>query len=227
MTFLDIEPLRNLNDLKHGIHKQWIYKDFPSQEIAGDYLQKICFSICDLNKVLSKKSFDYKDIVFIICLVDWIRESVNCIWTLFKKGILDDFSFFSQEALAKAKDYFVAIRSFVVAHPLETNRHDKFSLDGTYICLDLFQDDNPMIEATNDHDEKFRFLDYDGMHEGYAKNDFYLKAYSSKYYQNQFFLLIGFYLEDIVRYARLCVQKIYELDKFLSKLKMKNFKEVD
>lgn len=226
MTRLDIEPLRDLNDLKHGIHKRWIYKDCLSQETLGDYLQKINFSIQDLNRTFSQKTFDYKDIVFIICLVDWIRESVNCILPLFKKGVLDDFSFSCQDTIAKVKKYFDAIRSFVVAHPLETNRHEGFSLNGTYICLDLFQGDDSMVALTSNHSEQYRYLDYEGMHEGFAKTDFYLKAYSSKYYQNRFFLLIGFCLEDIVRYARLCIQKTYELDKYLFKLKMKDFKEV-
>lgn len=226
MTHLDIEPLRDLNDLKQGLHKRWIYKDCPSQEIALDYLQKINFSIQDLNQTLSQKQFDYKDIVFIICLVDWIRESVNCILPLFKDGVSDNFSFSSQETLTKAKNYFCAIRSFIVAHPLETTRHKDFSLDGTYICVDLFQNDTSFVLLTTEHSEQYRYLDYAGMHGGYVKTDFYLKAYSSKYYQNQFFLLIGFGLEDIVRYARLCIQKIYELDKYLFKLKMKDFKEV-
>lgn len=225
MTHLDIEPLRDLNDLKYGIHKRWIYRDSLSQETLGNYLQKICFSICDLNKTFSQKTFDYKDMVFIICLVDWIRESVNCISSLFKEGILNDFHFSSQETLNKAKKYFVAIRSFVVAHPLETTRHTYFSLDGTYICVDFFQNDVPMV-SKNEPDERFRFIDYDGLHQGYVKTDFYLKVYSSKYYQNKFYLLIGFNLEDIVRYARLCIQKIYELDKYLFKLKIKDFKEV-
>lgn len=226
MTCLDVEPLKDLNDLRHGFNKRWIYEDYPSQEIAFDYLQKINFSIQDLNQALSQKSFDYKDIVFIICLVDWIRESVRCILPLFKKGVLDEFHFSSQDTIAKVKKYFDAMRSFIVAHPLETDRHEVFSLDGTYICLDLFQGDDSMVALTSSHSEQYRYLDYEGMHGGFVKADFYLKAYSSKYYQNRFFLLIGFSLEDIVRYARLCIQKIYELDKYLFKLKMKDFKEV-
>lgn len=226
MTCLNIEFLKNLNDLGKGIHKHWIYKDFASRQIAGDYLQKMNFSIADLNKTFSKDSFDYKDIVFIICLVDWIGISISKIKGLFKNKIIDHFLFFNQNEFFVSKDYFKAIRSFVVAHPLETNRHNKYSFDGTYICLDLFQNDDPAVKMATGKANDVLYLDYYGLHKGVKECDFYLKTYSSKYYQNQYFLLIGFWLEDIVKYARLCIQEIYELDTFLSKLKMKDFKEV-
>lgn len=229
MSKIIIEPLQNLNSLKRGelkgIYKQWIYLDNCHYQVSCDYLEKVKFSIEDLNSTFEKDDFSYKDIVFVICLVDWIRESVNCIKKAFKMDILEEFAFSSNEIISDAKDYFVAMRSFIVAHPLETNRHNKFSLDGNYICVDLVPNDSMIIKLTSGHEEAFRYMDYKGMHNGETNSDFYLKTYASDFYSNKFFVHIGFRLEDIVKYARLCIQEIYEMDRYLSTLKLKDFQE--
>lgn len=229
MSKIIIEPLQNLNSLKRGehkgIYKGWIYKDEPNHQIACDYLEKVNFSIQDLNVVLKKNTFTYQDVIFIICLVDWIKGSVNCIKKAIKECVLNGFVFSSNKEILVAKDYFIAMRSFVVAHPLETNRHSKFSLDGNYICIDLEQNDNPIVKLISGHEEGFRYLDYSGMHNGNKKCDFYLKAYAHDFYMNKFSVHIGFKLEDIVRCARLGIQEIYEMDRYLSTLKLKDFQK--
>lgn len=35
------------------------------------------------------------------------------------------------------KDFFRAMRSFVSAHPLGTDRHPDYGLDGSLICIDI------------------------------------------------------------------------------------------
>ena len=72
-----INKIRNLNDLRRGdvrgLYKRLIYKTPNTYHKVCDYLQKINYSIQDLNgeiECLSKISA--KEIIYIISLVDWI-----------------------------------------------------------------------------------------------------------------------------------------------------------
>ncbi len=48
------EEIKNLNDLNKGIYKQWIYGSKENYFIVCDYLQKINYSIQDINCELKK-----------------------------------------------------------------------------------------------------------------------------------------------------------------------------
>ena len=72
-----IREIKNLNKLKYSLHKQWIWGNKENFYLSQDYLQKINFSIQDLNKeiqYLSKPTM--KDVIYVIVLIDWINEIV-------------------------------------------------------------------------------------------------------------------------------------------------------
>lgn len=73
------ENLKNLNDLKRtntrGIYKRWIYNFTDDFHLACDYLQKINYSIQDINSELNNDELGMKEVVYIIALVDWIKDS--------------------------------------------------------------------------------------------------------------------------------------------------------
>ena len=75
-----MEELRNLNDLDRGIHKRWIWGTKDNYFRSCDYLQKINYSIQDLNAEIKNLSTpSMKDVIFVIALVDWICEAVKSI----------------------------------------------------------------------------------------------------------------------------------------------------
>lgn len=108
--------------------------------------KKIDCSIDDINHELSHFERDNKSIVFIVSCVDWIR----CSCYLFTKEclnneILDGFKYSKESKLNVFYEYYEAIRSFVVAHPLNTDRHKKFGLCGDIKCVDIVSANNPLV----------------------------------------------------------------------------------
>lgn len=125
-----VDKLENLECLKNGLHKKWIWNDADSFSLSCDYLQKINYCIQDLNSEIGSLSNpSMKEVIFVIVLVDWICEAVDCLPKLLIPDLRDGFSCEYESELEKAKKYFKAIRSFVVAHPL------KFFINKQYLYL--------------------------------------------------------------------------------------------
>lgn len=222
----DILDLKNLNlmctNKKSGIFKQWIYSKDNFIRIC-DYMQKINYSIQDLNNEIPELAiFDRKNVVFIICLVDWIKEAVQCIFSAIHKPVIDCFAFTKQDELEKARKYFEAIRSFVVAHPLNTSRHKGMGFDGDFICIDIRNYENILLAYRKDFNYT---LNFDGItNTQMGKADFYLFCYSQKLDTSKYFRTIGCNYSDIYNVARLYIDYLYELNCYLGKQLRKNFK---
>lgn len=221
----NIEPLRNLNDIKRygtrGIYKQWIYKNNDYHKVC-DFMQKISFCVQDLNnelKIVDK--LESKDVVYIISLVDWLKGAYELIEKSIRENILGNFRFKKEEELKQVKDFFTAIRSFVVAHPSSTNRHGKFGLDGDFVCTDIDIKIKPFLELLPE--KTYYTLSINGIENKKTKCDFYLHSYSEKADKMRFMKFIGCNLNDIYLVARLYIEKLYELDKYL----VKNIKRKD
>ena len=221
MKEISIAPLENLNKLcqnrKTGIYKQWIYKDRCFMKMC-DYMQKINYSIQDINNTLRTiKNFESKNVIYLIVLVDWIKESVNKITSSINPEVLKHFNFSKEQILNEYDAFFTAIRSFAVAHPLSTDRHAKFKLDGHYICVDIR--DNWGILGFKGKNFYFT-LNKNGLEEKLDKSsDFYLYCYSDKDDNMKFFRIIGCQYCDIIDAARLYITKLYELNDYLAKQK--------
>ena len=219
-----MEELRNLNDLDRGIHKRWIWGTKDNYFRSCDYLQKINYSIQDLNaenKNLSTPSM--KDVIFVIALVDWICEAVKSIQEILLQDVLSGFIYKEDERVKKAGKYFKAIRSFVVAHPLNTSRHKDYGLDGDLICVDVRRKISPIVSTYSKNTDWF-FLGIDGFQEN-AKNvsaDFVLCGYSQKIDRMQFSKFIGANFSDLYYVAKLQIEKLYALGKYLGKLRKKD-----
>lgn len=225
-----IYKISNLNDIRRGnilgIFKRWIYKTPLDYHKTCDYLQKINYSIQDLNSEIECLSnITAKEIIYTISLVDWIIESYNETIKAIKIEVINGFAYSKQEELKKANAYLKALRSFVVAHPLSTDRHKEFGFDGNFICIDISSGNDPLFDLLHNHLEFFYHLDYDGMKEkAIDKSDnFYLRSYSEKDDGAKFSREIGSKVELIYRVAELYVDALYELDKYLSKQKKANF----
>ncbi|MCM1289591.1 MAG: hypothetical protein NC132_02935 [Corallococcus sp.] len=159
-----IDKIKNLNDIRRGdrlvIYKRWIYKTPLDYHKVCDYLQKINYSVQDLNSETEcLNNITAKEIIYTISLVDWIVESYNATKQAIKEDVIKGFEYLNQSELQKAKAYLKALRSFVVAHPLSTNRHKEFGFDGNFICIDICSSIGPLFVLLNNHIEYFYHLD--------------------------------------------------------------------
>ncbi len=221
----EVRHLKNLNDIKRGqtrgIYKRWIYKKDLYMPMC-DFMQKINYSIQDLNALIEKlNGFNREHIVYIIVLVDWIKEAFEKIYKSINPKVVENFIFEKSQQIEKAKKYFLAIRSFVVAHPLSTDRHELFGFDGNFICIDIREKSQfAMIDKS-----PYYAMTYSGLQEATSKlkRDFYLYCYSEKDDNMKFFQKIGCNYMDIYHVAELYIEKLYALDKYLSKLKKKDY----
>lgn len=220
-----IEPIQNLNEIcenkNSGLYKQWIYEKTDFMKMCN-YMQKINYSLQDLNsEIKNMDKLEYKDIVFIISLVDWVKEAYDKIYSVIKTDIKDDFVFSKELEIQEARQYLRAIRSFIVGHPLSTSQHKKYKLDGNFICVDVR---TPKHHLNLFLDNFYYCINYNGLIEK-KKNDvdFYLYCYSDKDDNMKYFRFVGCYLNDIYNVARLYIQQLYELNKFLSRKKKKDY----
>jgi hypothetical protein len=213
-----IRELRDLNDIqrvtRRGIYKVRLVRSNPDYLKICDYMQKINYCIQDLNS--ERENLQHptvKSIVYATVLVDWLHEAVEAIEVLYPKGIIDGFSYEKADELQKAKKYLVAIRSFMVAHPLSTNRHQNYGFDGDLICIDIRMPNDTLSLVP---EKAFYVLNHDGQSSGKSDIiDFYLYAYSRKVAHKVSSVYIGCQLLDIYRVAELYIDKLYALDRYL------------
>lgn len=221
----DVTPLKNLNDLNAGTQKQWIWQRRANYSKSCDYLQKIDYCIQDLNhEIDALKEPSMKEVVYVIVLIDWIREAVKALPELLIDGLISKFVYPKQSEIEMANNYFMAIRSFAVAHPLSTNRHKAYGFDGDKICVDIRGKTSIITQAFTRNEEWFH-LDITGLVSN-AKDipsDFVLYIYSKQSNNMQFFEYIGADFCDLYHVAELQIDNLYALDRYLGKLRRKDW----
>ena len=149
-----------------------------------------------------------------------INEATKLIPSCYSDCILKDFIFSKHDELTLHREYFSALRSFVLAHPLGTNRHERYGLDGNYICVDI-RPKQRIIDICNEgfhHLAIDRLKDVDRIQEYDVVLLVYSKKDGAEYFQH-----IGFDMTDVRNTAALCIDYLYELDRHISKLKRKDF----
>lgn len=213
-----IDELRNLNDIqrvtKRGIYKMRLARSNTEYLKVCDYMQKINYCIQDLNSERENlQNPTMKTIVYVAVLADWIHEAVEAIETMYRDGVLDGFCYEKADELRDARKYLLAIRSFMVAHPLSTNRHQNYGFDGNVICIDIRMPDRALSLVP---EESFFLLDHNGQVAGKSDTtDYYLYAYSRKVAHKVSSVYIGCSLADIYHVAELYIDKLYALDRYL------------
>ena len=180
-----------------------------------------------MNKELSKKrlKLNGKAVIYLICLTDWINDSSHLVADTFSSETIKNFEFSKKDSFQKSRVYFKSMRTLIAAHPLKIDKkNEEVNYVEDFICIDVLSSlPKRMTFLKSSHPEFFKYIDLDGMHDGYKKSNFYLQAYSTKTNGNKYSLYIGVNLEDILQFARLSIDKIYELDEHFSKLKKKVF----
>lgn len=218
-----VSELRNLNELNRGIHKHWIWGSEDKFSLSCDYLQKINYSIQDLNsEICNLCKPTMKEVVYVIVLVDWICEAVDSIHRILRKEVSCFLNISKEEDIQKAEKYFKAIRSFVVAHPLNTDRHETFGMDGDLICVDVRNRTSKLVETCS-HSNDWFCLNLNGLQKNAQdlSSDFVLYVYSQKMDQMRYFKYIRADFSDLYYVAKLQIERLYALDFKLSKLTKK------
>ena len=219
----NISKLQNLNGLTRGIYKHWIWGSKDRFSLSCDYIQKINFCIQDLNNEIANLSKPtMKEVVYVIVLVDWICEAVDSIYKILRKEVTDFLSIPNNEEIVRANRYFKAIRSFVVAHPLSTNRHKSFGLDGDLICVDVRNKTSKLVETCTASEDWF-LLNLDGLQENAQgiSSDFILYVYSQRLDQMKYNKYVRVNFSDLYYVAKLQIDRLYALDLKLEKLTKK------
>lgn len=222
---LPLQPLTGTGELgkrsRCGIQKHWPLKNKADYYLHWDYIQKVNYAVQDFNKfVAGKRDLTQEDVVFAIVLADWIDNGVEKTVSCYRSDITSMFAYSRQEDMLQMRKFFRAVRSFVSAHPLDTNRHPDFGLEGSLFCIDIrgkgnvlhFINSN-MYKLTPAGLAKVCDLEaFDTILYAYSKND-----------DGVFYHRIGVELDDIRRFASLCIDKLYEFDMFLGGLKKRDF----
>lgn len=212
MNYKNIQELK-IKQYEKGLLKKWVYKSEKEADLVSDYLLKINYSINDINRQLDAK-LSMKEIVFVIVLIDWIMDCTNHIYQTLQKFVQK--MNLEPDYLKNETNYFKAIRSFVVAHPVNTTRHEKFGLDGNFICVDIRTKSNIVNLLKGDEVYSIN-LEYGFSHGINKEDDIYLMCYSNRLDAYKYCKFITFNFESVLDVARKYIEKITLLDKFMSK----------
>lgn len=220
--------IKNLDRLKRnnnkGLYKQGLAISKEKYHLICDYLEKINYSIQDVEKELNKKP-DNSVLICILVYVCWIQESVNEIKNSYKEYAVKNFNY-DMSLLDDDKKFLNAIRSFVFAHPLTTNRHEMFGFDGTLRCIDIRPSETSITSCFWKSEDK-KILDKNGLNR-YENQpvDYWLYIYNDKKYDNQFNQYIGISLKTICDIANDYMDFIYKLDNHLAKIKVQKGEKI-
>lgn len=215
--------LGDLNRIGKGVDKRWIYKDNLTRELAHDYLQKINYSIQDINDLLRENGQIKKrtDAIAAIVMTDWIVESVRRYKSCLLPNLLDSFCFSGQEDLHKSHSFIKGIRSSIVAHPLDTYKHGQFGFDGDAICIDL-RSRKPASFYHGSIDAKRIGINGIEQYDTERDGDLYLFTYS-KCANAEFFQHFVIDFAEVIQVGEIYIQQLYEIDLYLRKLRKKDY----
>ena len=219
----NIAELRNLNGLNHGIHKHWIWGNEDNFYLSCDYFQKVNYCVQDLNAEIHNLQVpSMKEVIYVIALVDWICEAVDSLHTILKNEVVDYLNLEDDADCKQATKYFKAIRSFVVAHPLNTTRHKAYGMDGDLICVDVRNHTSKLTETCSSSNDWF-LLTLNGLKENARdiQSDFILYVYSQRLDKMRYFKYIRANFSDLYYVAELQINRLYALDSRLKNLTKK------
>ena len=220
--------VKNLNNLKRknhkGLFKRGLSFSKEKHSLLCDCLEHISSAIEDINDLLKIPQQRIENCMYpqntkficIVVYVSWIQENIKIINECLKEYATEGFSF----DLKEIKEYTLALRSFTVAHPFSTDRHEEYTFDGTLICADIRLPNEYYFPFHNE--DKF-FLSKDSKLVPWQnqKVDYWLFVYNENKYKSKLKQYIGIDIDDIISVVNIYIDYIYCLDKHLSKIKVK------
>lgn len=232
-----------MNELKvfspekmQGLNKDWVYSSKKQRMLSYEYRRKISWSIEDIRKCCEDVN-SRPNIIFIIAATCWIMDATEhfisksdnkkSILSAVRRDVLDCFEYNKKDIFDRNKQYIKTLRSFVLAHPLDTTdkRHAKYKLDGKYIAVDIAGTCNSiqykLMSKSKLGRYAFKHLSPDGMINECTESDIFICSCSTD--DECKMTWIGFSLNDVVNTINLCTDSLRELDKYLKTIKRQDF----
>lgn len=228
-----IEKLRgtdNLGEHGGGIWKKWPWIDSDHHELMSNLILKVNFSIQDFNSTINGGfSPNPKDTVYLVALATWIKDAYwqiksNCL----RKEVENGFKFSKHSELDEASKYLQAVRSVVIAHPLNSTRHQDYGFGSEgRICIDIrgksLLDSFPKAVIYRITPKGFSRIDC------VNDNDIALMTCANVSSAEEqkgrlHFERCRLDMRDIRDSAEVYIDALYELDRYLGHLRKKDFK---
>ncbi len=238
MFDLKVNELRNLNEIRTinnisgQIKASRIYSTINDDnnltiEYYRDCLQKIGNCIQDLNdelKIINDGNFTRKDITYIILCVTWIKDSFWSVRKDLNSKISEELR--EDKKLAKYRSFIEALRSFSVAHPMNTDQHENYGFDGSIINVDIDRiSGNSFISLLSKNGKpldvlRWKHLSIYGLQDAndLKKDDFYFRVYTKNGDGAKCSSHIGCSFSDLYEVAQAYINKLYEIDELIRKM---------
>ena len=174
-------------------------------ELLNSVIQKLNWNIDDLNHLIDNINTQ-KDIIYFIVLGDWIKEACTEIYKLYEK-YANNFVYKENYSRKLANDKFKAIRSFIVAHPLNTSSHPNEGYNGSKKCIDIYMHIPTIAKLSGLYDNPnadFFIAYYDDLICHKYEGHMYSEIWDCAYYN---------------------IDRIEKFGKYLSKIRRKNLKD--
>lgn len=205
---------------------KWVGRDWS---ISADYIWLNYSGANNFNSTISEGfSPNPKDTVYLVTLATWIKDAFwqtkgNCL----RKEFENDFGFSKHSELDDASKYLQVVRSAVIAHPLNSTRHQDYGFGSEgRICIDIrgksLLDSFPKAVIYRITPKGFSRINCMG------DNDIALMTCrnirSAKEQKGKLhFERCCLDMRDIRNSAELYIDAIYELDRYLGRLRRKDF----
>ena len=216
--------LRVIGKVSCGIKPSRIYNEKININEMATCLQKINYTISDLNRYIknvNSDDYDPKDIVCIINLSSWIVDAYEYI----QESLLQEYGLLlvahDDHAFNDSKEYLKTVRSFVIAHHMYTNRHFKLGFDdkSRYMCIDigiaskmeifkLYKDARAIHLGINGYSKEDNLIN----------SDFYLQCVNSNDDIKEQYMHLTISFEDIYSATNMYSKKLQEADKEINRL---------
>ena len=187
----DIKPIDWINIMEYLLSE-------TENEYVSSVIQKLNWNIDDFNKIMNNMELK-KDVIYFIVLCDWITEACDCIYKTYDK-YASGFAYSNEIKRNECNKNFKAIRSFMVAHPLNTDRHKNQGYDGTKKCIDISLKLSRFDKAFHNYDREDAefYLIYYAVGVAYKNEGHdYSEIYSCVYYNIERIIEFGKYLSNI------------------------------
>ena len=198
---------------------------------SQNYLEKLRYVCTDFDMLYSKNvnNITMQEVICAVVYMDWTIESVDMIEK--ELSYVLSTSFITSNKYDKLKEYSNSLRSFIIAHPLETNRHSKYKLDGSYICVDI----QPQASIFIIGPESYKYFSLSGLQNKPNKNKryVYIKCYSANKikenrkshtisfdniaHPNELYFF-GIALEDIYEVISYCIKRLDYFNRTIKKI---------
>lgn len=174
---------------------------------SQNYLEQMSHVCDDVDKLLKKSKLNKQDILALVLYTSWSFEAVEQIKVELNKTF--NLTLDTSDKYKELDKFNKAIRSFVIAHPLNTTHgeHNFLNLNGQYVCLDVYLTFPKLIIKA-----PIKYFTFTELKDTYEENKqyVYFKVYNTcknnenPTYQKYF----GLCIDDLITCIKVCLEML-------------------